>query len=119
MVRPGGEGLQLIGVHTVTEQDQQSYLQTIEIRGQATDLLHRLIADQRRCEQRLAQGGGRDPLKSLTGRSAIDRAIDETRRLITDMDCMLDELNRVHCGMSLGAGEIEVAYSQRLEPAAV
>lgn len=108
-----------MGVRIVTVQDQRRYVQTLEIRGQASELLRRLIADQRRCEQRLAQGGGRDPLKSLTGQSAMDRAIDETRRLINDMDGMLSELRRERADAVRRSSEIEVAFAARLEPAAV
>jgi hypothetical protein len=48
----------------------------------------------------------------------MDRAIDETRRLINDMDRMLNQLVRERAG-SLRTSEIEVAFAERLEPAAV
>ena len=77
----------------VTESDQRRLVETVEMRSRAGELLRKLVADRRQAEQRLSEGRGHDPIKAVTGRSAIDRAIAETRRLISNMDDLLGQLN--------------------------
>ena len=59
------------------------------LRQQADDLLQRLLADRDTSEQRLAVSGKRDPLKTVTGFTAIERAIQDTRGIIAEMDLIL------------------------------
>ncbi len=58
----------------------------IGVRDQADALLDKLIAERTRSERRLAEAGRGDPLKLVTGRSAIDNAIAATRDMIRDVD---------------------------------
>lgn len=61
-------------------------------RDEADVLLHHLLHDRCRTEQRLSATGKIDPLRSLTGKSALDRAITSARALIRDMDGLIEEL---------------------------
>ena len=63
------------------------------LRRQANDLLQRLLADRDTSEQRLAISGKRDPLKTVTGSTAIERAIQDTRGMIAEMDLILAGIN--------------------------
>ena len=56
------------------------------IRQHASTLLDELRAAQAASDQRLADVGRVDPMKSVTGQSALDRAIEETERLIASLD---------------------------------
>ena len=49
-------------------------------------MLVKLIRDRAISEQRLAEKGQSDPIKVVTGRSAIDKAIAETRAVIDNVD---------------------------------
>ncbi len=61
------------------------------VRDQADALLDKLIAERTRSEHRLAEAGRTDPLKLVTGRSAIDNAIAATREMIRDVDELLGD----------------------------
>jgi hypothetical protein len=63
-----------------------------QTREQAGALLQRLLADRAGIEQRSAERGNLDPIKDLTGSSALDRAIARTREMIRHMDELLAEL---------------------------
>ncbi len=63
------------------------------LRQQADDLLHRLIVDRQSSEQRFAAAGRRDPLKAVTGSTALERAIASAREMIAEMDLLLVELD--------------------------
>ncbi len=60
--------------------------ESFAVRDQADALLAKLIKDKAMCEQRLAEKGQADPIKVVTGRSAIDKAIAETRAVIRNVD---------------------------------
>jgi hypothetical protein len=75
----------------VTERDQRRFIETVAIRRDADQLLRTLVADRCRCEQKAGELGRADPMKAVTGRSAMDRAIAETQRLIAAMDGVLGE----------------------------
>ncbi len=66
---------------------------TFQLRRQADELLQRLIVGREQSEQRLMECGRRDAIKCVTGRSAIDEAIETTRSMIREMDAMLEEMN--------------------------
>jgi hypothetical protein len=63
-----------------------------EGRQRAGVLLDDLIVDQRQSEKRMAAAGKRDPIKHLTGSSALDRAIEMTKQMIRSMDELIAEL---------------------------
>jgi hypothetical protein len=72
----------------------RSVEQTARVRTQASHLLDRLIVGRQASERRHAEAGRDDPMKSVTGASAFETAIDTTRGMIRDMDELLDELRR-------------------------
>lgn len=59
---------------------------TLEAREQAEEVLQRLLVDRRLSEQRFDEAGKKDPLKDLTGTSALERAIDATRQMMKHLD---------------------------------
>lgn len=63
------------------------------LRKQADDLLHRLVENREAIERRIEAAGRTDPLKSITGRSALDDAIEITRDLIARADGVLGQPN--------------------------
>lgn len=65
--------------------------QTLRLRREAAGLLRRLQANQQSNEQVCAEIGKRDAMRSVTGCSAIERAIETTRGMIRDMDHLLRE----------------------------
>jgi hypothetical protein len=67
---------------------------TIQMRREASDLLSRLLADRERIEARIAETGRRDPLKSVTGRTAMDNAIASAREMIRRMDELLRQMEQ-------------------------
>ena len=77
------------------------------LRTQADALLQRLLADRESSEQRLALSGQRDPLKIVTGATALERAILSTRDMIAEMYLILAELDN----------GIKHAHADRAEPA--
>lgn len=80
---PGFEG---IGMVSTTEPHRLTITQAIQLRQQARDLLDRLVADRQSSERRAAENGKRDPMKFITGRTALDNAIASTRQIIASMD---------------------------------
>ena len=65
--------------------------QTIElkrVRTAAEDLLGELLDARLGSERRLADLGRPDAIKLMTGRSALDRAVDSTRRMIHQLDAL-------------------------------
>jgi hypothetical protein len=68
--------------------------QTRSMRRQVGDLLQRLLADREVLEQKIAETGRRDPMKSITGRTALDTAIQATREMLNRMDALLEEMDQ-------------------------
>ena len=64
--------------------------ETVRIREQASELLSELLAQRDMLEVSLEEGGRRDQMKSITGRSALDNAILSTRRIIQSIDRLLE-----------------------------
>lgn len=82
-----------------------------DIREQMTCVLARLRADRDDLEQRLQEAGRRDPVKLITGRSALDEAI-------ASMVCMIESLDRGQQDRN-GQAHPTVETRRRVEPAAV
>jgi hypothetical protein len=72
-----------------TELSRLSLAEAFKLREQANDLLNRLILDREQSERRLAETGKRDPMKFITGRTALEGAISTTRQLIHEMDALV------------------------------
>ena len=65
--------------------------QMCDLRNQASDLLNQLLDHREQSEARFAEVGQTDPIKSITGRSAIDNAIETTRHLIRELETHLQD----------------------------
>ncbi len=61
----------------------------LRMRRQAEALLDRLMKNRTRTEQYHTEHGTTDPIRSVTGRSAIDNAIDHTREILRNLDRVL------------------------------
>ncbi|MBX3354959.1 MAG: hypothetical protein KF724_04595 [Phycisphaeraceae bacterium] len=57
----------------------------------ACRLLEDLRQERERLEERLRSAGRRDPIRIVTGQTALDRACEETEELIRTMDELLSE----------------------------
>jgi hypothetical protein len=79
-------------VRTNGRADRQCIVETLALREQAAGLLRRLLESREQSERRMAELGRRDPLKSLTGRSALDEAVANTRAMLASMDELLHEM---------------------------
>ena len=66
--------------------EQRLSRETDALRQQVRDLLNQLLDHREQSEARFAEIGQVDPIKSVTGRSAMDNAIDLTRQLLQDLD---------------------------------
>lgn len=66
--------------------------ETLQMRRQAHDLLDRLQADRAFTEHRLAETGKRDPMRAVTGQTALDRAIASAKDMITHIDGVLTQM---------------------------
>ncbi len=61
------------------------------MRRRADEFLQRLKINRNTIEQRIGDSGRHDPMKFITGKSAMDNAISTTHMLITHMDKLLLE----------------------------
>ncbi|MCA9271720.1 MAG: hypothetical protein KDA31_01610 [Phycisphaerales bacterium] len=66
--------------------------ETADARADAERLLAGLIDARSKSEARLAELSRSDILKNLTGKSALDNAINSTQRMIDSLDRVLVEL---------------------------
>lgn len=78
--------------NTVSQRDAE------RLRVQACELLERLQSDRQRSEERLAETGKRDAMKSVTGCTALEAAIASTQELIQRMDRLVDDLRAIPNG---------------------
>ena len=58
----------------------------IAARRRAGTVLDSLLVARMRLESRLTEGGRRDPIKAVTGHSAIENAIASTKAMIAALD---------------------------------
>ena len=58
----------------------------LRMRRQAEALLDRLMKNRTRTEQYHLDQGTMDPMRTVTGRSAIDNAIDHTKEILRNLD---------------------------------
>jgi len=75
-----------------TVRAEELVVQTRVQRDEAEALLAQLVAARSASERRLEAVGRGDLLKRVTGRSAMDNAIESTRRLVASFDRVLVEL---------------------------
>ena len=74
----------------MTSHSPRHRAETVRIREQASDLLSELLLQRDLLEESMDEGGRRDQMKSITGRSALDTAILSTRRMIQSIDRLLE-----------------------------
>jgi uncharacterized alpha-E superfamily protein len=68
--------------------------ESVDARRRAEELLKGLLAAKSQTEAYLNQIGRQDPVKQLTGKSAIDNAIASTRRMIDTLDRAVEQVRR-------------------------
>lgn len=68
--------------------------ESLDARRRAEDLLSGLLNAKSQTEQYLTDAGREDPVKKLTGRSAIDNAIASTRRMIETLDRAMEQVRQ-------------------------
>ena len=64
------------------------------LKEQAQRVLERLMQNRTTSQQYHKDAGHNDPLSTVTGRSAIDRAIDTTRDILKDLESVVQETPR-------------------------
>ena len=69
-----------------------SLLDAQQLRAQAVQLLHELVANRDGSDQRHLEAGKRDPLRLITGKSALDQAIASAQAMILNMDSVIANL---------------------------
>jgi len=69
----------------VSHSQQQPVPAVQDVLRRAQSLLAQLHAARRCTEQRLSETGRADPIKTVTGRSSLDNAIDRTEQLIDEL----------------------------------
>lgn len=89
-----------------------SVAEATRLRKQASELLERLVADRDQSEKRCAESGKRDPMKFITGRTALENAIASTREMIVNMDNLL-----VRMQGELDGAEAPASTPRRSRPA--
>ncbi len=65
--------------------------ETSRVRDDAEALIAHLVAQRDESARRLASVGRRDPMRVVTGRSAIESAIADMQRMIEHMDELIHE----------------------------
>ena len=68
-----------------------SVADAMKMRCDAERLLNRLLAEREVSEERCIENGKRDPIKQVTGASAMDVAIREARKMIEQLDAILSD----------------------------
>ncbi|MBL8964284.1 MAG: hypothetical protein KF787_00295 [Phycisphaeraceae bacterium] len=68
--------------------------ESLDARRRAEELLKGLLSAKSQTEQYLSDAGREDPVKKLTGRSAIDNAIASTRRMIETLDRAMEQVRQ-------------------------
>ena len=64
------------------------------LKEQAQRVLERLMQNRTTSKQYHKDAGQTDPLSTVTGRSAIDRAIDTTREILQDLESAVQDKPR-------------------------
>ncbi len=72
------------------DSQDRSVQQTRQLRAMAARVLKELIENRNRCEHHLAELGRADAIKSITGCSSMDEVVKRTRKMIDQMDAVLE-----------------------------
>ncbi len=62
---------------------------TVRVHAEARALLSRLVLERDRSERRRAEAGQPDPMKFITGRSALDNAVERTCEMVRRVEELL------------------------------
>jgi len=92
--RPTRSLRSVVGIDQSATAVHGKFEQTLSARKRASDLLGTLLSERDRLEARLVEFGRRDPMKAVTGRSALENAIAATREMIRTMDGLLEMASR-------------------------
>jgi hypothetical protein len=84
--RPPSGCAQLLEEHPLVEAS--------DAKSRADRLLRSLLEESALLESRLADSGRLDPIRAVSGRSAMDRAIESTRSILGAMDRLLRRSDR-------------------------
>ncbi|MGE3108241.1 MAG: hypothetical protein AB7G11_09830 [Phycisphaerales bacterium] len=68
-------------------------------RKHAETLLHELLAASSECESHLAEQSRPDPMRLVTGKSSLERAIHDTRRMLELLDRAIADADRTAPGL--------------------
>jgi hypothetical protein len=75
--------------------DRQRFLdETIAAKKKAAELLKGLVAAAAVSDEQLRQASRKDPMKVVTGRSAMENAVASTRRMIESLDRAVEEARK-------------------------
>ena len=66
---------------------------TVRVHAEAQALLSLLVLERNRSERRWAEAGQPDPMKFITGRSALDNAVERTREMVRRVEALLTQRN--------------------------
>jgi|CXWL01.1.fsa_nt_gi hypothetical protein len=74
---------------------QKLIKETIDVRDKAEGLLRSLLEAKKQSDAFLESNGQRDKLQSVTGKSSIENAIVETRRMIDTLNRHMEQFKTV------------------------
>jgi hypothetical protein len=75
-------------------QRERFLAETAAAKERAESLLRGLIAAHAECESHLVRLNRKDPLKAVTGKSALDNAVAATRRMIESLERAMQDAMR-------------------------
>ena len=67
----------------------RSLPEMVRVHAEARALLSRLVLERDRSERRRAEAGQPDPMKFITGRSALDNAVERTCEMVRRVEGLL------------------------------
>jgi len=79
-------------------QRQRFLVETIAAREQAEATVQGLMQAREECERQLQQQNKTDVLRSVTGKSSLDRAIADAQRMVEALDRAIEEVRRQLAG---------------------
>jgi hypothetical protein len=99
-------------------QRQRFLVETIAAREKAEATVQGLIQAREECERQLTQARKKDVLRSVTGRSAMDKAITDAQRMVQSLERAIDEVRKqlaAHAGDLLAEGIAPIVRARAAE----
>lgn len=82
------------------ESSRQRYVtEAVAARARAEVVLRELIAASAECESHLTQQSRVDSMRLVTGKTSLENAINETRRIIDVLDRAIEDADRLDPGL--------------------